>query len=262
MTSASDFQRLHNGIRNNLTKIGNNAQDLEDLVKKIGTPEDSEPLRARYHRLQNETKVLVQHTNDSLQQLKNTPVQTDAEQRQKTQLAGSLPKQYLETLNRFQEAQRNGARKEKESLDRARANSYRQQGMSDSPFVDNFVSLSGTSGQYQQQQQAVLAIEQNNTIQDIQRRDEDLRRLEGDIVQVNEIFKDVAKLVHDQGGMIDSIDHHIIDTETRVVSANQNLTKAVDYQSSARRKKFILIAVAILVLIIIVLVLIFTLRNK
>ena len=47
MTSASDFQRLHNAISTNLTKISNNATDLEKLVQKLGTPEDSEPLRER-----------------------------------------------------------------------------------------------------------------------------------------------------------------------------------------------------------------------
>jgi hypothetical protein len=47
VTSASDFQRLHNAISTNLTKISNNATDLEKLVQKLGTPEDSEPLRER-----------------------------------------------------------------------------------------------------------------------------------------------------------------------------------------------------------------------
>ncbi len=65
VASASDFQRLHNAISTNLTKITNNgmfnrlisvfffydvfliATDLEKLVQKLGTPEDSEPLRER-----------------------------------------------------------------------------------------------------------------------------------------------------------------------------------------------------------------------
>ena len=63
MAVPADFQRLHNTISNNLTKIGNNgalnrlenkrnftrflASDLERLVQKLGTPEDSEPLRER-----------------------------------------------------------------------------------------------------------------------------------------------------------------------------------------------------------------------
>jgi t-SNARE complex subunit (syntaxin) len=227
MASASDFQRLHNAISTNLTKISNNATDLEKLVHKLGTPEDSEPLRERYHRLQNETKHLMQQTNDALQELNNARVLTEADQRRKKTLTENLPKQYLATLNRFQEAQRIGARKEKESLDRARAISFRQQGISDSPFADNFVS---TPTHDQLQQQAVLPIEQEVDMRSLRERDEQLRELETNIVEVNELFKDVAKLVHEQGGVIDSIDRHIIDTEVNIHQGNQQLTKATTYQ--------------------------------
>lgn len=90
-------------------------------------------------------------------------------------MTDSLPKQYLTTLNRFQEAQRTGARKEKESLDRARAISFRQQGMSDSPFADNFVPMSSHG---QMQQQAVLPMEQEVDMRALRERDEQLRELE------------------------------------------------------------------------------------
>ncbi|CAF5214020.1 unnamed protein product, partial [Rotaria magnacalcarata] len=166
-TSASDFQRLYNVLSNNQTKISNNVTDLERLVQKFGTPEDSEPLRERYHRLQNETKVLMQQTNSALQELNNTRVLTEADQRRKKTLTENLPKQYLSTLNRFQEAQRIGARKEKESLDRARAISFRQQGISDSPFADDFVS---TPAQDQLQKQVVLPMEQEVDMRSLRER--------------------------------------------------------------------------------------------
>jgi hypothetical protein len=78
-------------------------------------------------------------------------------------------------MNRFQEAQRLGARREKESLDRARAISFRQQGFPDSPFADDFVS---TSTNIQLQQQAVLPIEQEVDMRALRERDEQLRELE------------------------------------------------------------------------------------
>ncbi|CAF3372742.1 unnamed protein product [Rotaria sp. Silwood1] len=238
MASASDFQRLHNALSTNLKKISDNVTDLEKLVQKLGTPEDSEPLRERYHRLQNETKNIMQQTNDALQELNNTRVLTEADQRRKKTLTDSLPKQYLATLNRFQEAQRLGARKEKESLDRARAISFHQHGISDSPFGDDFVS-GPTHDQFQRQ--AVLPIEQEVDMRALRERDEQLRELETNIVEVNELFKDVAKLVHDQGAVIDSIDEHIINTEVNVTHGTQHLTKAMTYQTSARRLNFAMI---------------------
>lgn len=258
MASASDFQRLHNAISTNLNKISANVTDLERLVQKLGTAEDSTPLRERYHRLQNETKHIMQQTNDALQELNNTRVVTEADLRRKKTLTENLPKQYLTTLNRFQEAQRIGARKEKESLDRARAISFQQQGISDSPFADNYGQ---PVAQVQYQQQAVLPIEQEVDQRALRERDEQLRELETNIVEVNELFKDVAKLVHEQGGVIDSIDQHIIDTEVNIHQGNQQLTKAATYQSSARRKKIILISILLIVLAIIILVLVLTLKK-
>ena len=93
-------------------------------------------------------------------------------------MTDELPRQYLAALTRFQEAQRIGARKEKESLDRARAVSFRQQGYHESPFADNFVSSPYQQDPLQQQQQAVLPMEQEVDLRALRERDEQLRELE------------------------------------------------------------------------------------
>ncbi|CAF4083319.1 unnamed protein product [Rotaria sp. Silwood2] len=175
MASASDFQRLYNASSTNLTKISNNVTDLEKIVQKLGTPEDSEPLRERYHRLQNETKILMQQTNNAFQELNNTRVLTEADQRRKKTLTENFPNQYLATLNRFQEAQRIGAQKEKESLNRVRAISFRQHGISDSQFANDFF---GKPTHDQFQRQAVLSIEQEVDMRELRERDEQIRELE------------------------------------------------------------------------------------
>lgn len=89
-----------------------------------------------------------------------------------------LSRQYLAAMNRFQEAQRIGVRKEKESLDRARAVSFRQQGFNESPFSDNFGSSPFQTDPLQQQQQAVLPMEQQVDLRALRERDEQLREIE------------------------------------------------------------------------------------
>ncbi|CAF4971108.1 unnamed protein product, partial [Rotaria sp. Silwood1] len=197
MATASDFQRLCNTISANLAKINSHTSDLETLVKKLGTPEDSEPLRERYLRLQNETKLLMQETNHILQQLQSIPLASEADQKRRKNLAETLPKQYLAILNRFQETQRAGARKEKESLERARAVTYRQQSIHESNNTD----ISEPSNT-QLQQQSILPMEQEVDLRGLRERDEQLRQIETNIVEVNELFKDVAQIVHSHGGII------------------------------------------------------------
>ncbi|CAF2885016.1 unnamed protein product [Rotaria sp. Silwood2] len=197
VATASDFQRLHNTISTNLAKINSHTNDIERLVEKLGTQEDSEPLQERYFRLQNETKLLMQETNHALQQLQSIPIGTAADQRRRKNLAETLPKQYLAVLNRYKKAQHAGAKKEKESLEYARAVTYRQQNVHESHTTDIFDPLNT-----QLQQQSVLSAEQEVDLRGLSERGEQLRQIETNIVEVNELFKDVAKMVHEHGEII------------------------------------------------------------
>jgi len=76
-------------------------------------------------------------------------------------------------MNRFQEAQRTGARKEKESLERARGVSYYQNNIHDSQFND--ISTPSNGGY---QKQVVLPMEQDIDMQGLRERDEQLREVE------------------------------------------------------------------------------------
>ena len=78
----------------------------------------------------------------------------------------------MDILNRFQEAQRAGARKEKESLDRARSASINQ----NNPYDSQYPSQMPGVGYHQQQ--VVLKMEQDVDMNALRERDEQLRQLE------------------------------------------------------------------------------------
>ncbi len=79
----------------------------------------------------------------------------------------------MSILNRFQAAQRVGAKKEKESLERTRSVSYRNQSIYESNGNDHFAP---TPTQYQQQ--VVLSMEQDVDVNGLRERDEQLRELD------------------------------------------------------------------------------------
>lgn len=64
----------------------------------------------------------------------------------------------------------------------------------------------------------------------IEDRDNQLKKLEHDINDVNLIFKDLALMVHDQGTFIDSIEANIVRVEVDVRQATTNLQNALDNQ--------------------------------
>ena len=118
---------------------------------------------------------------------------------------------------------------EEQSMDRVR-NSSR----------DTIIDLSG----YDQQQQEQIPRD------DVQERQNAIRQLESDTVDVNKTFNDLAKIVHEQEELIDSIEANVETAETNVARGNTQLHKSRHHQASARKKKFfcfLLLIVSILV---------------
>lgn len=65
--------------------------------------------------------------------------------------------------------------------------------------------------------------------------------MEADISDVNQIFKDLARIVHSQGEMVDSIEANVEHASIHVEQGNTNVQQALHYQNQARKKKLILI---------------------
>ncbi|KAK3094772.1 hypothetical protein FSP39_006030 [Pinctada imbricata] len=64
----------------------------------------------------------------------------------------------------------------------------------------------------------------------IQDREERIRQLESDILDVNEIFRDLATMVNEQGETIDSIEANVEKASSHVEAGTQQLSKASEYQ--------------------------------
>lgn len=81
----------------------------------------------------------------------------------------------------------------------------------------------------QPQQQTQLQIEEEVDMSMLREREQAIRKIESDIVEVNQIFKDLATMVHDQGEVIDSIEANIESSSIQIHEGTQQLIKASDY---------------------------------
>ena len=63
---------------------------------------------------------------------------------------------------------------------------------------------------------------------------------ESDIQQLNEIFTDLARIVHEQTDLVDSIEANVEHASIYVEQGAGNVRQALDYQTKARQKKVIL----------------------
>uniref|UniRef100_A0A2L2XZD4 Syntaxin-7 n=1 Tax=Parasteatoda tepidariorum TaxID=114398 RepID=A0A2L2XZD4_PARTP len=247
-----EFTRLSDTISTNIQKVSQNVASMQKLVNQLGTPQDCESLRSQLHKVQSYTNQLVKDTNNHLKELSLIPNPPTAnEQKQRKVLKDRLTTQFSEALKNFQLSQRNAAQKEKESVMRARAHS----GLSGNPFGDdapasgqNLIDLASPS---QSQMMTSLQMEEEVNLELLREREEAVRKLEADIVDVNHIFTDLATLVHEQGEVIDSIEANVESTQIQVAEGTQQLAKARRSQAAARRKACFIVAIFVFVAIVI-----------
>ena len=87
----------------------------------------------------------------------------------------------------------------------------------------------------------------------ISERESDLLSVEKSVAQVNEIFRDLGTLVHEQQYMLDNIEANVTSVGVNVENATTELRTANQYQRSATRKWLCLLGVALVVLLILIL---------
>ena len=75
-----------------------------------------------------------------------------------------------------------------------------------------------------------LQIEEECNIELLRDREQQIRKIESDILEVNQIFKDLATMIHEQGETIDSIEANVETASIQVDQGTLQLAKARDYQ--------------------------------
>jgi len=239
----SEYIRLSNCVSNNIQQLTKKVASIQRMVKNIGTNFDVPEL---FEQLQNEQKNANNIANETsvyfkqLRQIQSSP--TEARQRKIQQ--DKLQENFSIVLNNFQQVQRLVVEKEREKVHKARTKSL-EHGFQNYEHHDTSPMKGNENTGYSLQAQE----EADVNIDMIREREDALRQLESDIVNVNEIFKDLAIMVHEQGETIDSIEANVDHTHQHVEQANIQLQKAKTHQSAARKKKCCLIVILLLAII-------------
>lgn len=122
------------------------------------------------------------------------------------------------------------------------------------------VSVPGVEGQEQQQQQQQqeqprLANQDDVDFQEalIIEREAEIRNIEQSVGELNELFRDVAHIVHEQGGQLDIISENVENVTSDTRGANVELRSASQYQKKARNKMCCLLIILAVIFTIIIL---------
>ncbi|KAK7275819.1 hypothetical protein RIF29_16943 [Crotalaria pallida] len=90
------------------------------------------------------------------------------------------------------------------------------------------------------------------TVVEIQDRYDAAKEVEKSLLELHQIFLDMAVMVETQGEKMDDIEHHVLHASHYVIDGTKNLQTAKKYQSSSR--KWMCIGIILLLIIILVIV--------
>ncbi|KAK7133933.1 hypothetical protein R3I94_015703 [Phoxinus phoxinus] len=239
-SSGVDANLLAQNISSNIQRITLLTNEIQQMMRHFGTAQDTTILRQTLQEKQQNVNHLAKVTDKYMKDFSSLPV--TPEQRQRKIQRERLITEFSNALGVFQKVQREVANKEKEFVERVRASSR----VSAADLNEGFGGITSPfKSEIQAQTQSYEETFTEEDLQLIQERESSIRQLESDITNINDIFRDLGMMVHEQGDMIDSIEANVSTTEVHVQSATQNLNRAASYQTSFRKKIFIFIAILV-----------------
>ncbi|KAF8928435.1 hypothetical protein BGZ47_001645 [Haplosporangium gracile] len=243
------FSTKVNQISQQVFRISSNVSSIQRLVGFLGTNKDTEDVRNKLHDVTEQTRLQVKETSQEIKDL----ARLDNTHGKKLE-HNKLSKDFQKVLVEFQKVQRISAEKQREFVDRVRHDSARND------YSDEDASESGDRPLIDDSQRRMQLLVVDNELEYnesmIVQREEEIREIESGITELNEIFRDLGTMVHEQGSMLDSIENNVTSISMSTHAAAEELTTAAIHQRNARKKSCYLLLIAAVVAGIVVLAII------
>ncbi|XP_004405635.1 PREDICTED: t-SNARE domain-containing protein 1 [Odobenus rosmarus divergens] len=263
----SDLQELFQQTSASVFRINCNVTSLEQSLQSLGTPNDTQELRESLHTAQQETNKTIAVSTGALRQMSALlrgcsrdkasavlithifPLQQECVQldRLKTQLS--------DAIQRYGVVQKKIAEKSRALLPMAQRGGKHQSPRA--PFAelpDDEKIFNGGDSMWQGQEQALLPEITEEDLEAIRLREEAILQIESDLLDVNQIIKDLASMVSEQGDAIDSIEASLEAASSHTEAASELLAGASRHQLQRRKIKCYFLSAGVTVLLVIILI--------
>ncbi|PWZ01546.1 t-SNARE [Testicularia cyperi] len=276
----STFEPLTKRIGIQIFKINSNITAIQKLLTLLSaTPPPKQDWTKRIHDLLETTRDLVKDGTGDLKTLASLDIGTEHAQARLTQarlqrdfqasavLFGRVQKEALDTTRKRLEAEKLHERQQKAQQNqryssRSRSSRPDAQLLIDQEDGESQLAKAG-AGEHRDgdgngvgggvgggeqvlnllQQQGPSQADLEYQEQLLESREHEIREIESGVQELNEIFRDLGNIVHEQAGMIDNIEFNINSIAENTAGADQELVTAHEYQRKAGRRCIILILV-------------------
>lgn len=242
-------------VASGVFQINTAVSTFQRLVNTLGTPKDTPELREKLHKTRLHIGQLVKDTSAKLKQASEIDHHGEVNASKKIADA-KLAKDFQAVLKEFQKAQRLAAERE------TAYTPFIPQAVLPSSYTASEIDASD-KGQEQRallvesRRQEVLMLDNEIVFNEaiIEEREQGIQEIQQQIGEVNEIFKDLAVLVHEQGTMIDDIGSNIENSHAATAQAKSQLVKAAKTQRSNSSLTCLLLVIFGIVLLIVIIIL-------
>ncbi|XP_030650960.1 t-SNARE domain-containing protein 1 isoform X6 [Nomascus leucogenys] len=197
-----DLQELFQDTSANISRINSSVTSLERSLQSLGTPSDTQELRDSLHTAQQETNKTIAASASSVKQmaellLSSSPQERPQLDRLKTQLS--------DAIQCYGVVQKKIAEKSRALLPVAQRGSKQQSPQA--PFAELAADekvFNGSDNMWQGQEQVLLPDITEEDLEAIRLREEAILQMESNLLDVNQIIKDLASMVSEQGEAVGS----------------------------------------------------------
>lgn len=243
-------------VASGIFQINTAVSTFQRLVNTLGTPKDTPELREKLHKTRLHIGQLVKDTSAKLKQASEIDHHAQVSPSKKITDA-KLAKDFQAVLKEFQKAQRLAAERE------TAYTPFVPQAVLPSSYTASELDITSDKTAEQRallvesRRQEVLLLDNEIVFNEaiIEEREQGIQEIQQQIGEVNEIFKDLAVLVHEQGAMIDDIGTHVENANAATAQGKSHLVKASKTQRSNSSLACLLLVIFGIVLLIVIIVL-------
>ncbi|XP_019408959.1 PREDICTED: t-SNARE domain-containing protein 1 isoform X2 [Crocodylus porosus] len=199
----NELQELFQETSANVFRINSNVTSLERSLRSLGTSNDTQELRDGLHETQQETNKTITTSTKAIKQL--SEVVRGSSRQERLQL-DRLKNQLSDAIQRYGAVQKKIAEKSKSLLPTGQRSSKQSPRTPFSDLADDEKIFNGGDSmwQSQDQDQALLSEITEEDLEVIRQREEAIQQIESDMLDVNQIIKDLASMVYEQGDTIET----------------------------------------------------------
>ncbi|XP_057489346.1 syntaxin-22-like isoform X1 [Actinidia eriantha] len=256
-SSAGRPQNPSQAVATGIFQINTAVAAFRRLVDGIGTTKDTPDHRHKLHNTRQRIMQLVKETSAKLKSLSETDRGSNVNPSKRIEDA-KLARDFQTTLQEFQKVQQLASERESTYSPFDPSSSMTTTSTSSVEYSAPSTDLENQPFLMEQKRQEILLLGNEISFNEaiIDEREQGIRDIQDQIGQANEIFKDLAVLVHEQGVVIDDIHSNIEASSAATTHARVQLSKASKSGKSKCSWCWWVLAIVVVALVIVLLVLI------